>query len=109
MEHILTNLLSWRQVVDLRAEPGTSLSYEAIKASVEQHKPAVLFLCQVGGRVASLLLCQPASLRRDCRQQAQAIKCTEVPRECQSRPHSRRPRASRPWALQGGPGVGAPP
>ena len=35
------------QVVDLKGEPGTSLSYGAIKEAVEAHKPAVLFLCQV--------------------------------------------------------------
>lgn len=34
------------QVVDLKSEPGTSLSYDAIKEALEAHKPAVLFLCQ---------------------------------------------------------------
>lgn len=34
-------------MVDLKAEPGTSLSFEAIKEAVEAHKPAVLFLVQV--------------------------------------------------------------
>eukprot|EP00887_Chlorella_sp_A99_P003976 scaffold11.g3976.t1 len=34
------------EVVEIKAEPGTSFSYEALKAAVEAHKPAVLFLCQ---------------------------------------------------------------
>ncbi len=38
---------AWPQVVDLQAEAGTSLKFEAIKEAVETHKPAVLFLCQV--------------------------------------------------------------
>lgn len=34
------------KVVDLKTAPGTSFSLETLKAAVEQHKPAVLFLVQ---------------------------------------------------------------
>lgn len=34
-------------VIELKAPVGATLSFEAIKASVELNKPAVLFLCQV--------------------------------------------------------------
>ncbi len=34
--------------MDLQCPPGQTLSYEAIKQAIEQHKPKLLFLCQVG-------------------------------------------------------------
>ena len=42
-------LLPWpaAKVVDLKKEAGKGFSFEELKAAVEQHKPAVLFLCQV--------------------------------------------------------------
>ena len=36
------------QVVEIKAELGSTLKYDTIKEAVETHKPAVLFLCQVG-------------------------------------------------------------
>lgn len=33
-------------VVEIKVEAGKSFSYEQLKGAVEQHKPAVLFLCQ---------------------------------------------------------------
>lgn len=33
-------------VMDLQCPPGQTLSYEAIKQAIEQHKPKLLFLCQ---------------------------------------------------------------
>ncbi|KAK9851902.1 hypothetical protein WJX84_004260 [Apatococcus fuscideae] len=35
-------------VVELKCAPGKSLSFEEVKQAVEEHKPALLFLCQVG-------------------------------------------------------------
>ena len=37
--------------VNLEVPPGTTLSYDQIKEAVVQHKPAVLFLCQVRSRL----------------------------------------------------------
>ncbi len=34
-------------VIDLKVAPGKTLSYDLIKKTLEQHKPALLFLCQV--------------------------------------------------------------
>lgn len=34
------------EVIDLQTPAGTSFSLATLKAAVEQHKPAVLFLCQ---------------------------------------------------------------
>lgn len=34
-------------VVELKTDAGTTFSFDTIKSAVEQHKPAVLFLCQV--------------------------------------------------------------
>ena len=45
------------KVVNMETEAGTSFSYEQIKKTVEEHKPAVLFLCQV----------RPTALHRACR------------------------------------------
>ena len=36
------------KVVNLESPPAAAVKLEDIKASLEQHKPAVLFLCQVG-------------------------------------------------------------
>lgn len=35
------------QVVSVKAEPGSSVAFADLKAAVETHKPAVLFLVQV--------------------------------------------------------------
>lgn len=35
------------KVVNLEAAPAAAVKLDAIKASLEQHKPAALFLCQV--------------------------------------------------------------
>lgn len=37
------------EVVELKTEAGTSFSLDTLTAAVEKEKPAVLFLCQVGG------------------------------------------------------------
>ena len=34
-------------MVDLKKQAGKGFTFEELKAAVEQHKPAVLFLCQV--------------------------------------------------------------
>ena len=34
-------------MVDMKKEAGKTFTYEELKAAVEEHKPAVLFLCQV--------------------------------------------------------------
>lgn len=38
------------EVVELKTEAGTSFSLDTLAAAVEKEKPAVLFLCQVGGQ-----------------------------------------------------------
>lgn len=35
------------KVVDLKKAAGQTFSYDELKAALEEHKPAVLFLCQV--------------------------------------------------------------
>ncbi len=35
------------KVVDLKKAAGQTFSYDELKAVLEEHKPAVLFLCQV--------------------------------------------------------------
>ena len=35
------------KVVDLKKAAGQTFSHAELKAAVEEHKPAVLFLCQV--------------------------------------------------------------
>lgn len=35
-------------VVEVTAPLGEALTYEALKAAITEHKPKLLFLCQVG-------------------------------------------------------------
>lgn len=35
------------EVIELHAQLGSTLSYATLKENLLQHKPAVLFLCQV--------------------------------------------------------------
>ena len=34
-------------VIELKCPPGQSFTFEEVKKAVEEHKPALLFLCQV--------------------------------------------------------------
>lgn len=38
-------------VIELKCPPGQSFSFEEVKKAVEEHKPALLFLCQVSERL----------------------------------------------------------
>ena len=42
-------------VVEMKRDAGQTFSFEEIKAGVEQHKPAVLFLCQVHAHLYLLI------------------------------------------------------
>ena len=43
-------ILTAGKVVNLEAAPAAAVKLDDIKASLEQHKPAALFLCQVSHR-----------------------------------------------------------
>lgn len=45
------------KVVNMETEAGKSFSYEQIKKTVEEHKPAVLFLCQVRPTASQTRVC----------------------------------------------------
>ena len=47
------------KVVNLESPPAAAVKLDQIKASLEQHKPAVLFLCQVGLASCVQLFWQP--------------------------------------------------
>lgn len=38
------------EVIQLKAQPGATFSIDELKAAVKEHKPAILFLVQVGHR-----------------------------------------------------------
>ena len=45
------------KVVNLESAPAAAVKLDDIKASLEQHKPAALFLCQVNGHSVLTPLC----------------------------------------------------
>lgn len=50
-------------VVNLEKEAGETLSLKEIQDSLEEHKPAALFLCQVSASDHIILLCAAAPLQ----------------------------------------------